>query len=108
LKSIGFKGGYGDARLMTKRSNLGICYIALYVDNCYCAGHKAQIDDTIKKIIVSGFEVKVESSLADYLSCNVIFNKDKTKAWLGQPHLIKNLERKCSDAMTNLQKYRAY
>jgi hypothetical protein len=48
----------------------------------------------------------VENSLADYLSCNILFNKDKTRAWLGQPHLIKNLEKKFGDAVTSLQKYR--
>jgi hypothetical protein len=105
LKSIGFKGGYADPCLMTQKSNLGICYIALYVEKCYCFGHEAAIDDTIKKIIASGFKVKVENSLADYLSCNILFNKDKTKAWLGQPHLIKNLENKFGDTVMSLQKY---
>jgi hypothetical protein len=106
LKRIGFKGGYADPCLMTKKSDLGICYIAIYVDDCYCVGHEAAINDTIKKIVASGFEVKVEESLADYLSCNILFNKDKTRAWLGQPHLIKSLEKKFGDAVTSLQKYR--
>lgn len=90
---------------MTKKSDLGICYIAIYVDDCYCVGHEAAINDTIKKIVASGFEVKVEESLADYLSCNILSNKDKTRAWLGQPHLIKSLEKKFVDAVTSLQKY---
>jgi hypothetical protein len=58
LKSIGFKGGYADPCLMPKKSNLGICYIALYVDNCYCIGHEAAINDTIKRIIASGSKSK--------------------------------------------------
>jgi hypothetical protein len=28
----------------------------------------------------------------DYLSCELIFSEDKSKAYLGQPHLIKKLE----------------
>jgi hypothetical protein len=48
----------------------------------------------------------VEDSLADYLSCNILFDKDKTKAWLGQPHLIKKLEKRFGEAVASLQKYR--
>ena len=32
--------------------------------------------------------------LNDYLSCEIRFNSERTKAWLGQPHLLANLERK--------------
>jgi hypothetical protein len=28
----------------------------------------------------------------DYLSCELLFSKDKSKAYLEQPHLIKKLE----------------
>ena len=31
------------------------------------------------------------------------FNKDKTRAWLGQPHLIKNLQDKFGEMVRNLQ-----
>jgi hypothetical protein len=60
------------------------------------------------KIIVNGFDVKVEDNLTDYLSCNILllFNKNKTKAWLGQPHLIKNLEKKYGKAVKSVQAYK--
>jgi hypothetical protein len=77
-------------------------YIALYVNNCYCVGHKEAIQDTITKIIADGFDVKVEDDLTYYLSCNMLFNKNKTKAWLGQPHLIKNLGKKYGEAACGL------
>ena len=32
--------------------------------------------------------------LQDYLSCNIKFTKDKKRAWLGQFHVIKNMEKK--------------
>ena len=32
--------------------------------------------------------------LQDYLSCKIKFSKDKKRAWLGQPHLIKNMKKK--------------
>jgi hypothetical protein len=106
LKKIGFQGGYADPCLMTRRCEKGIVYIALYVDGCYCVGHKEAIQDTITKIIANGFDVKVKDDLTDYLSCNILFNKNKTKAWLGQPHLIKNLEKKYGEAIKSLQAYK--
>ncbi len=41
----------------------------------------------------NGFVVKVEDHLRDYLSCEIRSNSDRTKAWLGQPHHLANLER---------------
>jgi hypothetical protein len=60
---------------------------------------KAAINDTIKQIKANGFGVKVKDDLSDYdLSC-----KEKTKAWLGEPHLIKSLENKFGDLVKSLQ-----
>jgi hypothetical protein len=101
-----FQGRLCQSFSHDKEEQPRICYIALYIDDCYCVGHEAAIDDTIKRIIASGFKVKVENSLADYLSCNILFDKDKTKAWLGEPRLIKKLEKKLGDAVASLQKYR--
>jgi hypothetical protein len=68
--------------------------MATYVDDCFCCGHEEAILETIELMKESGFGVTVEDDLTDYLSCNIVFNKERTKAWLGQPHLIKNLEKK--------------
>ena len=48
----------------------------------------------------------MNDDLSDYLSCKILFDKDKKKAWLGQPHLIKNIESKFGDMVRNLQTYR--
>lgn len=106
LKDIGFKGGYSDPCLMTRRCSKGIVYIALYVDDCLCIGHRAAIEDTIAKIKASGLNVTVEDTLKDYLSCEISFSKDRKKAWLGQPNLIKKLEKKFQSLVSNLQTYR--
>jgi hypothetical protein len=39
------------------------------------------------------------------LSCEIIFNKDKSCAWLGQPHLIKRMEKTFGDLVKGNQKY---
>ena len=40
--------------------------------------------------------MKIVEGLQDYLSCKIKISEDKMRAWLGQPHLIKNLENKFS------------
>jgi hypothetical protein len=39
LKILGFHGGYTDPCLMTRRNQLGVVFIALYVDDCLCIGN---------------------------------------------------------------------
>jgi hypothetical protein len=106
LRKIGFKGKYSDPCLMTRRYELGIIFIALYVDDCLCVGHTAAIKDTIEQLKVNGLEVTVEDKLTDYLSCEINFSKNKKKAWLGQPHLLLNLEKKFGKTVEKLQTYR--
>jgi hypothetical protein len=100
---MGFKGQVVDPCSTTRQNNKGILFIGLYLDYCYCCGHKDAIVDMIQQLKVSGFDIKVEDNLMDYLSCNIIFDKGKMKAWLGQPHLIKNLEKKFGELIANLQ-----
>jgi len=40
------------------------------------------------------------------LSCEIRFNKDRTKAWLGQPHLIKAMENKFKEEVEMLTVYK--
>ena len=75
LKEIGFEGGFPDPCLWMRKSTKGIVILAIYVDDSYCCGHPEAIDEVIKLIKKKGFTVKVEDTLTDYLSCNVIFNK---------------------------------
>jgi hypothetical protein len=47
-----------------------------------------------------------QEGTSDYLSCEIIFLKDKKKAWLGQPHLIGNLKKNFGEKVQNLQVYK--
>jgi hypothetical protein len=40
-----------------------------------------------------GLKLKVEENVIDYLGCQFLYNKNKTMAWLGQPHSFKKMER---------------
>jgi hypothetical protein len=105
LTKLGFEGGQVDPCLMMKKSDKGIVYIAIYVDDCLMVGDKAAIDDAIAGLKKSGFNLKEDGSLQDYLSCEVTLSKDKKQGWIHQPHLIKNLEKKFGPLVNKLQEY---
>ena len=44
--------------------------------------------------------------LQDYLSCKIKFSNNKKHAWLGQPHLIKNLENKFGGLVNDNQSHK--
>jgi hypothetical protein len=105
LKKIGFVPSEADPCLMIKKCNLGLVYMVMYIDDCYCNGNEAAINDSIKGIVKNGLNVTVKDDLEDYLSCEITFNKTRTRAWLGQPHLIKKLEKKFGKMVKGLMKY---
>jgi hypothetical protein len=49
---------------------------------------------------------QVFDDLTDYLSFEIVFSNDKKKAWLGQPHLIKNLREYKTPGTPNLNMIR--
>ena len=57
-------------------------------------GNNATIDGTISALKNKGLVLKIMEGLQDYQSCKVNISDNKKCAWLGQPHLIKNLKSK--------------
>jgi hypothetical protein len=74
-----------------------VVIIAVYVDDFYAIGHEPALNNMIDKIQQKGLKIKVENELSDYLSCEILFNKERTKAWLRQPRLVKRLEQSFSN-----------
>jgi hypothetical protein len=50
--------------------------------------------------------LKIEDSTNDYLSCENITSKNNTKAWIGQPHLVRKMETQFGDMLKKLPNYR--
>ena len=92
LKSIRFTGGDVDPCLLFKKTKNGLVLIGLYVDDLLIIGIDKDIEIMIGDI-EKYFKVKVKGDLKDYWSCAIKFNKDGLKAWIGQPHLIKKLQK---------------
>ena len=105
LKKIGFEGGTADPCLFVKRTSKGIIMISVYVDDNFCVGHKAALEEFVADLKKNGLSVKVTSQMTDSLSCNLAFSEDGSTAWIGQPHLIRKLEERFGDLVKNLQSY---
>ena len=93
LKSMGMTQSVIEPCVFTQTSNLGMLIVAIYVDDCYVIGSDECLNKFITDIQESGLKIKVEDKPTDYLSCELGFNHDKSCAWLGQPHLIKKLDK---------------
>ncbi|MHA7927767.1 MAG: Ty1/Copia family ribonuclease HI, partial [Marinobacter sp.] len=105
LRKIGFKQCEIDPCLVIYNKNGRFVLMALYVDDCLCIGSKRDIDWAIENI-KKDFVITIDREMTDYLSCNIISNYDGSRCWLGQPHLIKNLERKFGERVKKLQKFK--
>ena len=55
-------------------------------------GKEEDIDAAIK-VLQGHFQVKDPTSLEDYLGVQIVQSDDGKKAWLGQPTIIKSLEK---------------
>ena len=90
---FGFTVSPADPCMLFKENNLGISIIIMYVDDMLIIGKKEQIQE-FATMIQKEFSVKIQHNLADYLGCEFLMNKEKTRGWLGQPSIIKSLEQK--------------
>jgi hypothetical protein len=103
---MGFEDCACDPCLFKKQDENGICYVVCYVDDNLCIGDEKAIRAVVEEIPKHGLAVTVTENMDDYLSCQVIVNKDKTKAWVGQPHMVKKIISKFKDLISNLPRYK--
>ena len=106
LKEIDFEGGYADPCLFTRRSDKGIVFIALYVDDCLCIGDKAAIDEVVNKLKNFNLNLKIDQELKDYLSCEIHFASDRKSAILHQAHIIRSIRNEFEKEVRDLQEYK--
>ncbi len=106
LKKLGFEQSAADPCLLVCRNEKGTVMISLYVDDCYIVGDKEAVSEFVDQIKATELTVKLEYGLKDYLSCEIAFDQQKTKAWIGQPHMIKKLDKKFGKAVSGLQEYK--
>jgi hypothetical protein len=62
--------------------------IGIYLNDCLVIGKRDKIDELIVELKTSGFNLKVENNLTNYLSCQMIENKESKEILILQPHLL--------------------
>jgi hypothetical protein len=101
FKSMGFTENKSDPCLLSKWINGKVIIIGIYDDDCHVVGKEDKIQEAIQCLKASGFNLKVESSLKDYLRCHAIENLESKSILILRPHLINNLEAKFRQKVCN-------
>ena len=89
--------------LYVKKSAKGIVHVALYLDVNLMVGNIATINGSIEELKNKGLILKIVEELQEYISCEIKFSDYNKHAWFGQPHLIKDTERKFSGLVQEIQ-----
>ena len=77
----------------------------MYVDDNYAVGTKEGLKWLIEELPKRGLNITVEHNTKDYLSCEIVFDSKKKKAWIGQPHMVKKIRKEFQDDVKGMQKY---
>ena len=91
--TCGLVQGFPDPCLCSKRDELGIVFLAVWVDDSLLVGDGRAIEKVIEDLKREGFSLKEDGSLDDCLSCEITMDKLKTVGWIHQPHLLTKLRR---------------
>ena len=76
------------------------------MDDSLLVGHSKAIQQMIDDLKKENFDLKLDGSLDDYLSCEITFDQERNVGWIHQPHLITKLEKTFGDYAKNLQVYK--
>ena len=87
-----FQLSEADLCMLYKEDEKGVCIIIIYIDDMLIIGKEEAIDAAIK-VLQGYFQVRDPTSLEDYLGDQILHSDDCKKAWLGQPTIIKSLEK---------------
>ena len=92
MQEGGFQLSKDDPCKLYREDERDICIINIYIDDMLIIGKEEAIDDAIK-VLQGHFQVKDPTSSEDYLGVQIVQSDDGKKAWLGQPTIIKGLEK---------------
>ena len=105
-KKLNFKRSPADPCLFARGAGETLLLVCLYVDDGFTLGKRAEILKFFEELKTEGLNITTEDTMGDYLSCEVKFNSTLTKAWLGQPHMIKRIDKTFGDQVKSLGKYK--
>jgi len=65
------------------------------------------IDRFMKEFKKSEFKYTLGGDLNDHLSCNIQMDPDAVTGWIGQPHMVKKIDKTFGKEVANIQNYTA-
>ncbi len=77
----------------------------MYVNDNLLVGHPDAIEQVIQELRENDLILKIDDDLTDYLSYEIKFSDNRKSAWLGQPHLIANLEKSFGKRVKGMRSY---
>ena len=92
MQEGGFQLCEADPCMLYKEDERVVCIIIIYIDDILIIGKEEAIDAAIK-VLQGHFQVKDSTSLEVYLGVQIVQSADGKKAWLGQPTIMKSLEK---------------
>ena len=104
VKQLGFQRSDSDPCLFMRGEGDERLIILTYVDDNLVLGKTKMIDAFLEEFKKTEFTFTVEDTLEDYLSCEVKLSPSKT-AWIGQPHMIKKIEKTFGEEVKSLKEY---
>ena len=106
MTKLGFKVSPADPCLFSRGTGSNMLLICLYVADGFACGKEQTLQKFFEEIKQEKLAITIEKSMGDYLSCEVKFNAEMTKAWLGQPHLIKKLEKVFGEEVAGVKQFK--
>ena len=73
------------------------------MDDSLLVGHEKAIQEAINDLKNEGFDLTLDETLDDYLSCEISFDRKKNMAWIHQPYLFTKLIKKFGEHTKGLQ-----
>ena len=105
LKSLGFSQSVSDPCLFMRGKGDKLLIILTYVDDNLTLGKTDEIKKFLNELKNTEFTYTVEENLQDYLSCEIRKSADGKKGWIGQPHMVKKIQKTFEEDVKGLQKY---
>ena len=106
LESLGFQKCPSDPCLFMRGTGDKRLIILTYVDDNLVVGKKEEIRSFLdNEFSKTEFTFTVEDTLDDYLSCEVLIDKAEKRGWIGQPHMVKKIEKTFGEEVKGLKNY---
>jgi hypothetical protein len=81
--------------------------VIVHVDDCYITGNEKSLQELVVHMEEKGLSVMLEHEMKDSLGCKILFDKtEQTKAWLGQPFIVKKMLNHFKDLINTRHIYR--